>query len=151
MRDKRFVVEHRGGLLAKAQHQKLIEWACDCARHVSPLFGNAMDLRLQQALDVARQWRIGNASVGDCRKASVEAIQVARESLSETAIAVSRSVGHAVATAHMADHSLEVAWYALKAVKSAGGALEMERQWQDKQLPPEIRSLVLAARKSKNV
>ena len=110
-----------------------------------------MDMRLQQALYVAGQWKSGNASVGDCRKASVEAIQVAKEALNETAMAVARSIGHAVATAHMADHSLKAAWYALKAVICAGGSLEIERQWQDQQLPFDIRSLVLTARKSKDI
>jgi hypothetical protein len=43
-----------------------------------------------------------------------------------TAIAVARSVGHAVATAHIADHSLGAAWYALKAVKSAGKSIGEE-------------------------
>ena len=151
MRDKRFVAEHRGGSLAKVQHYQLIEWACDCAQHVSQLFGSRMYVRLQRALDVARQWKNGRASVGDCRKASVGAIWVANESSNATAITVARSIGHAVATAHMADHSLRAAWYAMKAVKNAGGSLEMERQWQDDQLPPEIQSLVLTARKSRNL
>ena len=77
--------------------------------------------------------------------------EVANESSNATAIAVARSIGHAAATAHMADHSLGAAWYALKAVKNAGGSIEMERQWQDEQLPSEIRSLVLTARKSRNI
>jgi uncharacterized protein (DUF2141 family) len=79
------------------------------------------------------------------------AIRVANESLSATAVAVARSTGHAAATAHMADHSLEAARYALEAVKNAAGSIEMERQWQDAQLPTEIRGFVLTARKSRNI
>jgi len=62
---------------------------------------------------------------------------------------VARSVGHAVATAHMADHSMVAAWYALKAVKKADKSVDNERIWQDNQLPPEIKELVLTGRKAK--
>ena len=150
MRDKRFVAEHRGGPLKRQQHQQLIQWAYDCAKHVLHLFGNEIDQRLTNALDVALAWKQGEASVGDARKASFGAIAVANESSDRTAIAVARAVGHAVATAHMADHSLGPAWYALKAVKSAGGSTDEERRWQDKHLPPEIKDLVLTARKARN-
>jgi hypothetical protein len=100
---------------------------------------------------VAKEWKSGNASVGDARKAAVGAHAVARESSNPTAIAVARSVGHAVATAHMADHSLGAAWYALKAVKNAGKSIDAERKWQDEQLPSEIKDLVLTARKSRKI
>jgi hypothetical protein len=146
MRDKRFVAEHRGGPLKKQQHYQLITWACECAQHVLLFFGEKIDERLNRALTVAREWREGNASVGDARKASLDAIAVANKSTNPAAIAVARSVGHAVATAHMADHSLGAALYALKAVKAAGKSVEAEREWQNKQLPTEIKELVLTAR-----
>ncbi|MBN1859993.1 MAG: hypothetical protein JW840_00875 [Candidatus Thermoplasmatota archaeon] len=149
MRDTRFVAEHRGGPLKKKQHYQLIQWACDCAEHVLPLFGKKTDERLKNALVVAYEWKAGNASTGKARKASVDAHAVARESSNRTGIAVARSVGHAVATAHMADHSLGAAWYALKAVKSAGKTIDEEKKWQDEQLPSEIKQLVLSARSNK--
>jgi hypothetical protein len=151
VRDKRFIAEHRGGPLPKALHYQLIQWACDCSRHVLPLFGEKIDKRLIVAIDVAKEWKLGNASVGDARKASLGAIATASESSDLAAVAVARSIGHAVATAHMADHSLGAAWYALKAVKSAGRSVDAERRWQDAQLPPGIRELVLTARKSKHI
>ena len=151
MRDKQFIAEHRGGPLKKEQHYQLIKWACDCAEHVLFLFGEPIDERLQKALKVAKDWKQGNASVGDARKASVGAHAVARESSNPTAIAVARSVGHAVATAHMADHSLGAAWYALKAVKNAGKSIDAERKWQDEHLPSEIKELVLTARKRRKI
>jgi hypothetical protein len=151
MRDIRFIAEHRGGPLKKEQHYQLICWACDCAEHVLPLLGKLPDARLEHALRVARAWSTGNAPVGDAMKASVAAHAVARESLTLTAVAVARSAGQAVATAHMADHAPGAAWYALKAVKSAGLSTRAERQWQDEQLPPGIRDLVLSARKSRNI
>ncbi len=151
MRDKRFIAEHRGGPLKKEQHYQLMRWACACAEHVLYLFGEIPDELLKNALYVAEEWKSGNASVGDAMKASVAAHAVARESSNPTAIAVARSVGQAVATAHMADHSLGAAWYALKAVKNAGKSPDAERRWQDEQLPPVIKDLVLTARKSRKI
>ena len=151
MRDKRFVAVHRGGPLKKEQHYQLIKWTCDCAEHVLPLFGEKIDERLTNALRVAKAWTQGKTSVGDARKSSVAAHAVARKSSDPVAIAVARAVGHAVATAHMSDHSLGVALYALKAVKYAGKSIESERKWQDEQLPSEIKELVLTARKIRKI
>ena len=151
MRDKRFIAEHRGGPLKKEQHYLVITWACDCAENVVHLFGEIPDERLKNALLIAKEWAKGNASTGDAMKASAAAHAVARESSHPTSMAVARSVGHAVATAHMADHALGAAWYALKAVKHAGESPEAERRWQDEQLPPEIKDLILTARKSRKI
>lgn len=151
MRDQRFVAAHRGGSLTREQHFQLIEWACCCADSVLPLFGPKTDERLARALDVARQWRQGAASVGEARRASLGAIGAARECSDPAAAAVARAVGHAAATAHMADHCLGAAWYALKARKNAGGSVEAERKRQDERLPREIRGLVLSARESRNI
>ena len=149
MRDKRFIAEHRGGPLKKEQHRQLIRWACDCAEHILPLFGEKPDDRLESALLVAKEWEKGNATVGDARNASLGAIALANEFTNTTSIAVARAVGHAVATAHMADHSLGAALYALKAVKSSGKSTDAERKWQNEQLPSEIMELVLTAMKKK--
>jgi hypothetical protein len=149
MRDKRFIAQNRGGPLKLTQHYQLIKWASECATHVLPLFGQVTDERLKNALKIAEEWRVGKASVGNARAASLDAIAVANKT-SNTA-AVARSVGHAVATAHMADHSLRAAWYALKAVKYAGKSVDLERKWQDEQLEPEIKELVLSTRKNRNI
>ena len=151
MRDQRFVAEHRGGPLKKEQHRQLITWASACAAHVLPLSGEKPDERLEHALRIAKAWAQGNASTGDAMKASAAAHAVARELSNPASIAVARSVGQAVATAHMADHALGAAWYALKAVKSAGTSMDAERQWQDEHLPIEIRELVLNARASRGI
>lgn len=151
MRDKRFIAEHRGGPLKKEQHHQLMTWACDCSVHVLPLFGETIDERLIYALQVAQAWNEGNASVGEARKASMNAHTVAREASNPISVAVARTVGQAVATAHMADHSPGAAWYALKAVKGASKPIEVERHWQDEHLPPEVKELVLSAREMKNI
>lgn len=148
MRDRRFVAEHRGGSLKLEQHRQLMAWAVACARHVLPLFCAEIDPRILVALQVAEEWRAGRASVGDARKAAYVIIDLAKELSDPTAFAVARSVGQAVATAHMADHSLGAAWYALKAVKAAGNSVDAEKKWQDEQLPAEVRELVLSASKA---
>jgi len=149
MRDRRFIAEHRGGSLKKEQHYQLVNWAADCSGHVLYLFGEKIDERLINALNVAKSWEHGNTSVDEARKASVAAHRVARESSNSTAIAVARSIDHAVATVHMADHSLGAAWYALKAVKNAGESVDAERKWQDEQLPLEIKEMILTSREAK--
>ena len=146
MRDNRFVAVHRGGSLTKDNHHKLIRWARECSEHVLSLIDENMDERLVHALYVAREWENENVAVGDAMKASLGAHAVARESSNPTSIAIARSIGQAVATAHMADHSLGAALYALKAVKHAGKSIHEEREWQEiqlKKLPPEIVELVL--------
>lgn len=146
MRDKRFITEHRGGPLTKKQHKQLILWACKCAEHVLHLFTKTIDKRLINAIKIAKEWTKDSASTGDARNASFDAIDVANELTNSTEIAVARSVGHAVAAAHMADHSLRAAEYALKAVKLAGKSIEKERKFQDKYLTPDITELVLSVR-----
>jgi hypothetical protein len=146
MRDNRFIAEHRGGLLTKKHHRQLMIWACVCTEHVLPLLGGTLDERMKNALLIARGWANGNTTVGEAMKASVGAHAVARELTNPTSIAVARAVGQAVATAHMADHSLGAAIYALKAIESVGKSIEAERKWQNEQLPSEIKEIVLTAR-----
>jgi hypothetical protein len=123
-------------------------WAIECATHVLPLIGANPDERILTALRVAEAWRQDSASVGDARKAAYGIIDLAKETPDSVTLAVTRSVGQAVATAHMADHALGAAWYALRAVKAAGKSVEEERNWQNQQLPVEIRELVRSAREA---
>jgi hypothetical protein len=111
----------------------------------SAAFGKKTDIRIQNALRVAEEWPVCNASVGDARTAAYEIIDLAHELSDSTAILVARSVGQAVAAAHMADHAMGAAWYALKAVKSAGKSVETEKKWQFEQLPVDVKELVITA------
>lgn len=142
MRDKRFIAEHRGGPLSHAQHRSLMRWALNCVEHVLPLMPDDVDPRLQQALDMGRKWQAGEELTGIAQKASVAAHAAARSYEHPVSIAVARSIAQAVATAHFADHSLVAATYALKAVKSAGGSVEDETDWQNGALGDDIRHLV---------
>lgn len=146
MRDKRFVASHRGGPLTRKQQQQLIKWAHDCVAHVLLLSAANINERLLDVLAVAKAWENEMATVAEARNASVMAIALANGCSDPVSIAVSRAAGHAVATAHMADHSLRAAEYALKAVKASGQSIEKERKWQDEHIPAEVKELVLSAR-----
>lgn len=75
------------------------------------------------------------------------AAHAAARSVDGAATDAARAAGHAAATAHMADHELGGAFYALKALAKAfpdnGERLEEERNWQLSTLPPQIAPLVI--------
>jgi hypothetical protein len=129
-----FIAEHRGGPLTKENHRMLITWAIECSGHVLFLKDKKIDNRLLYALDVARQWAKGIVPTGIAMKASLGAHAVANEVENPVYKAVARSVGQTVATAHMADHSIGGAFYALKAIKHAKKDVDKEREWQNKKL-----------------
>jgi hypothetical protein len=146
MRDKRFIAVHRGGFLSKEDHHKLIRWARECSEHVLALIDGEIDSRLLFALHVAKEWEHSRTTTGEAMKASVSAHAAAREYSNPVSVAVARSVGQTVATAHMADHSMGGALYALKARSLAGKSIDDEFAWQKgklEQLPAEILELVL--------
>ena len=140
-----FIAEHRGGPLTKENHRKLIKWAIACSEHVFFLVNEGLDNRLLYALDLAKQWENGRATTGAAMKASLGAHAVARQVEDPIYKAIARSIGQTVATAHMADHSLGGAFYALKAIKLAKKDIENEKDWQDKklgELPTELVEIV---------
>lgn len=150
MRDRRFVAAHRGGLLRRDKHRLLAAWAADCAERVLPLFERtSSDERPRCAVAIARAWAKGEVSVGQAQKAAVGAHAAARGTADREARAAARAAGHAVATAHMADHCLGAVFYALKALEGIPTRLKRERAWQIKQLPEEMRELVISALESR--
>jgi hypothetical protein len=157
-RDPRFVAVHRGGLLDATRHRLLARWAADCAEHVLPLFTAKYpeDDRPRRAIEAARAWSRGEATVGEAREASVGAHAAARNASDAAARNAARAAGHAAATAHMADHELGAAAYAIKAVRLASRtaeatmAGERECRWQREHLPEAIRELVLSDEERRN-
>jgi hypothetical protein len=152
MRDERYIAAHRGGPLSRERHRLLALWAADCVEHVLHIFTDQCpgDGRPRQAIEVARAWARGEVSVGAARAASVAAHAAARDAGEGPAHFVARAAGHAVATAHMADHAPGAAMYAIRAVKAAAGeqdeaaAARQEYDWQVTHLPEAIRDLVLS-------
>jgi len=156
-RDLRFVTVRRGGMLIDAHHRLLAAWAADCAGHVIEYFSahHPHDERPRFAIEAARAWSRGEISLAQARQAAVAAHTAARAA-SGAAREVARAAGHAAATAHMADHELGAAAYAIRAVRAASPgdqrdeAGRKERQWQREQLPEAIRALVLSDQKLRN-
>jgi hypothetical protein len=157
-RDPRFVAIHRGGELDVETHRLLVAWAADCAEHVLQFFEEVhlSDTRPQQAIAIARQWAIGKATTEQARHAAFSAHAAARESSNSVAIEVARSAGHAVATAHMADHELGAAAYAIRAVMRSVDTTDvmrladLESRWQHGKLSEPIRELVLSDQQNRN-
>lgn len=137
-----FVAEHRGGPLGPEQHRELMRWAIACVEHVLPLGSGMLDPRLVTALELARAWSRGDIPTGPAMQASRTAHVAARAITDPVDLALARAIGQAVATAHMADHSLGAAIYALKATRAAGQPIEAERGWQLAHLPAAVDALV---------
>jgi len=149
-----FIAKHRGGPLTRENHQTLIKWSRECSEHVLCLIDKEIDKRLMYALNVAKEWENDNVPTGVAMKASLGAHAVARQSVDPISEAVARSIGQAVATAHMADHSLGAAFYALKAVKIANRDMKKERDWQIEKLgklPSEIIEMIQTTWKKKEL
>ncbi|MCF0062656.1 hypothetical protein MUK70_01100 [Dyadobacter chenwenxiniae] len=127
------------------EHKDLMEWASNCVKHALVHIGEHSNTSLTKILDVGQAWKHGKASVGDARSAALAAIAIANELKDPAKISAARAIGHAVATAHMADHALRAVDYALKALNNEDRP--SEKQWQNQQLPESIRTLVLTARK----
>ena len=156
-RDPRFVTIRRGGTLEDRQHRLLAAWAADCAEHVLGYFCSQFpgDDRPRRAIELARAWSHGEISMTQAREAAYAAHDAAKAT-NGAAREAARAAGHAVATAHMADHELGAAAYAIKAVRAASQintrdeAGRVECQWQREQLPEAIRPLVLSDENLRN-
>ena len=147
-RDSRFVRIQRGGTLEDETHQSLALWAAACAERVLPIFEYDMpdDTRLRDAINATRAWALGSITMMQAREFAYDAHSAARDAKG-AAREAARAAGHAVATAHMADHELGSAFYALRAIVAAyphdSEKVVIEREWQREALTPDIRELVL--------
>lgn len=150
MRDIRFVAAHRGGSLEKVDHRALMGWAIVCTEHILPAAPSKLDPILVEALRIAYDWREGRATTSDAMKASRVVHALARDISDPVMKLIARCVGHAVATAHMADHCLGPAWYAWKIMELIGASPDEEKKWQEQQLsdlPSYLRELVIQSPK----
>lgn len=156
-RDPRLITVRRGGTLEDADHRLLAVWAAACAEHVLYLFEQMHpdDDRPRQAIAQARAWARGEITMTHARTAAFAAHDAARGA-SGAAKEAARASGHAVAVAHMADHELGAAAYAIRAVRVASDpdrcddAGRAECRWQRAQLPTEVRDLVLDDQRLRN-
>ncbi len=75
--------------------------------------------------------------------ASVAAHAAARDVRDNAATAAARAAGHAVATAHFADHCMGALLYALKAIEASGSCAAPEMDSQLAKLPDHLRAMVV--------
>lgn len=131
--------------LPQQDRQELVRWAVACVDRLLPVFSADCpeDSRLRDALDGAQQFAAGQLSVSAMRRLAFGCHAAAREASSETATAVARVCGQAVAVAHMAGHSREIARYTRKAL--TGEKLAQELNWQQSHVPPRFREYVYGA------
>lgn len=155
-RDPRLVTIRRGGSLTDADHHLLALWAADCAEHVLPLFAAACpdDARPRAAIDHVRAWTRGEVGMMASRAAGGHAMGAARD-LRGAPRHAAYAAGQAACVAHVAEHDLGAAAYAIKAVRAAAGADgdaagRRECRWQRDRLPDAVRALVLDDQQRRN-
>lgn len=149
VRDPRLVTIRRGGTLTDPDHRLLALWAADCAEHVLEFFEGERpdDSRPGEAIAAARAWAAGEVAMMAARALGGHAMGAARP-LTGAARFAAYSAGQAACVAHVAEHDLGAAAYAIRAAQVAGGqdsraAGVREREWQRRQLPASVRELVL--------
>lgn len=155
VRDPRLITIRRGGLLGDADHHLLALWAAHCAEHVVDLFEaeQPSDPRPREAIGAARAWVAGELGMMEARALGGHAMGAARP-LRGAARFAAYSAGQAACVAHVAEHDLGAAAYAIKAVRAANpdqpDAGRLERDWQRRALPEQIRELVLEDQARRN-
>lgn len=156
VRDPRLITIRRGGTLTDADHRLLAQWSADCAEHVLHLFESVCpeDPRPRHAIEHIRAWARGEVSMMQSRAAGGHAMGAARP-LTGAARHAAYAAGQAGAVAHVAEHDLGAAAYAIKAVRAAAtddprAAGICECRWQREQLPDAVRDLVLDDQRRRN-
>lgn len=150
VRDPRLVTIRRGGTLTDEHHRLIAEWALLCAEHVLPLFEahRPDDRRPREAIELGRAWIRGEVRMREAHKMAFQA-NAAGRGMPDPVKFAALAAGQAVAVAHVAEHGLGAAAYAIRARGAAAPAdrarqarLE-ERDWQRARIPAAIRELVL--------
>ncbi len=140
------------------EHHKLLAlWAATCAEHVLPLFESVRpdDKRPRHAIEQIRAWTRGEVAMMQTRATGGHAMGAARD-LSGAARYAAYAAGQAAVVAHVPEHDLGAAAYAIKAVRAAAPrgeaeqAGQLECHWQRAQLPAAIRELVLEDQQRRN-
>ena len=157
VRDPRLVTIRRGGTLTDEHHHLLALWAASCAEHVLPLFEAVRpdDPRPVSAIEAARAWVRGEVPMMQARAAGGHAMGAARDLVGAPRFAA-YAAGQAGVVAHVAEHDLGAAAYAIKAVRAsvppelADEAGRRECRWQREQLPPAVRDLVIDDQERRN-
>jgi hypothetical protein len=156
-RDPRLVTTRRGGTLADEDHHLLALWAAECAEHVLPLFEREVpdDDRPRAAIAAARSWAAGALPMMRTRAAGGHAMAAARPLRGAPRFAA-YAAGQAAVVAHVPEHDLGAAAYAIRAVHAAAAADDRERArreecaWQRARVPAHLLALVLEDQRRRN-
>lgn len=157
VRDPRMVTIRRGGSLTDEDHHLLALWAAQCAEHVIGLFEAERpdDVRPRHAIEAARLWVRGDMPMMQTRAAGGHAMGAARDLRGAPRFAA-YAAGQAAVVAHVAEHDLGAAAYAIKAAAAAAPsgheeeARRSECRWQRGRLPGPVRELVLEDQRRRN-
>ncbi|GAA5124023.1 hypothetical protein GCM10023339_44900 [Alloalcanivorax gelatiniphagus] len=157
VRDPRLVTLRRGGSLTDDDHHLLALWAAECAEHVLPSFERVRpdDPRPREAIEAARFWVRGELTMMETRARGGHAMGAARDLTGAPRFAA-YAAGQAAVVAHVAEHDLGAAAYAIKAAVAAAepgdeeATRSAECRWQRDRLPEAIRDLVLEDQRRRN-
>ena len=157
VRDPRLITIRRGGTLTDDDHRLLALWAATCAEHVLPLFERAAqdDDRPRQAIEAVRSWVRGELPMMRARALGGHAMGAARPLRGGPRFAA-YAAGQAACVAHVPEHDLGAAAYAIKAVQAAVPPTESEQArrreclWQRDQLPAQLLDLVIDDQRRRN-
>ncbi len=156
-RDPRLVMVGRGGHLTDADHRALALWSADCAEHVLSSFEQVRpdDDRPRRAIEAARAWARGELRMMAARASGGHAMGAARPLRGAPRFAA-YAAGQAACVAHVPEHDLGAAAYAIKAARAAAPAGRdreagrAERDWQRSRLPQHLEDLVLEDQRRRN-
>ena len=157
VRDPRLVTIRRGGSLTDEHHHLLALWAAECAEHVLGLFEEARpeDERPRAAIEAIRAWAAGERAMMTTRAAGGHAMGAVRDLRGAPRFAA-YAAGQAAVVAHVAEHDLGAAAYAIKAAVAAAAPEEAEAtraaecRWQRSRLPDAVRDLVRDDQRRRN-
>jgi hypothetical protein len=155
VRDPRLITIRRGGSLTDADHRLLALWAASCAEHVLHLFEDERpsDPRPRQAIEAARAWASGEMKMMNARACGGHAMGAARP-MRGAARYAAYAAGQAACVAHVSEHDLGAAAYAIRAAQAAqpsnADVGRAERDWQRNLLPDQIRTLVVEDQAQRN-
>ena len=151
MRNKNWILEHRGGNLKIDQQIQLMKWSINCVNHLLPLLNNNINEKIINAINIGNNWILGKVKTIDVINCSREIIKYVKTLDNKLEIAITRAAGHAIATAHMAEHSMGPVYYGIKAIKINDGNVETEINWQIEHIPKDIKDLVVLGLKNKKI
>lgn len=131
-------------LVGDTDQRTLARWALACTERVLHYFEDSQpeDRRPREALEALERWiESGDFKMKAIRGAALAAHAAARETGEDNpARSAARAAGQALATAHVRDHALAAASYALQAVHRASepaqveAAVKAEFDWQHQHL-----------------